>query len=267
MHVEMIDGGAGRILVLMRRPARKDSKRCVLFVPPFAEEMNKCRRQIAITGEMLAQRGLHSVTVDLYGTGDSEGEFGDATWEAWCSNIAATAHWIAGQGLSVQALVAVRVGCLLATEFARRSGTPIAKTAFWQPVENGKQFVAQFLRLRIAAGMMEEGRTETVESLRKDLASGQSIEVAGYELSPGLWQSLESLKLSSYLTPALGSLGIFEVGPSPELSPIGRNLLTAAQAQGITVSGERIEGDPFWLSSEIVVNQQLSAATVDFVAT
>jgi hypothetical protein len=47
-------------------------------VPPFAEEMNKSRRMIAEVGRRLEGSGVGMLLVDLFGTGDSEGEFAQA---------------------------------------------------------------------------------------------------------------------------------------------------------------------------------------------
>ena len=42
---QFIDGAKGPIFVLAREPAA-GVRGCVLVVPPFAEEMNKCRRMV-----------------------------------------------------------------------------------------------------------------------------------------------------------------------------------------------------------------------------
>ena len=53
----------------------------VLYLHPFAEEMNKCRPMLALTARQLAARGVQVLAVDLHGTGDSSGEFRDARLE------------------------------------------------------------------------------------------------------------------------------------------------------------------------------------------
>ena len=50
----------------------------VLFIPPFAEEMNRARRMVALQARDLAAAGWDVLQLDLFGTGDSQGDFGDA---------------------------------------------------------------------------------------------------------------------------------------------------------------------------------------------
>jgi len=50
----------------------------ILVVPPFAEELNKSRRMLALQGKSLARAGRGLLAVDLHGTGDSAGEFIEA---------------------------------------------------------------------------------------------------------------------------------------------------------------------------------------------
>ncbi len=74
----------------------------------------------------------------------------------------------------------------------------VAGLLFWQPVLSGKQFLQQFLRLKVAAqilGSAEAARVDTRE-LRERLLRGDSVEVAGYELSPALAAGLEAADLA-----------------------------------------------------------------------
>jgi exosortase A-associated hydrolase 2 len=254
---------AGRIFLLLRAPEK--ANRCVLVVPAFGEEMNKSRRQITETAHALVERGFAVLLVDLFGTGDSEGSFAEASWEIWKSDVATAITWATATGLSVDALIATRLGCSLAAATLRDNDQTMATSIFWQPVESGRQFMTQFLRLRVAASMMEDDSKETVDRLRERLAAGERLSIAGYTLSSELWRAIDSLKLSSLLNPCLGELRLLEVGRAADgqLSASGRRLVTAAEDMRIPVLGERISGEPFWSSTEIVVNAKLTDLTVE----
>jgi len=43
----------------------------VLFIPPFADEMNKTRQLVAQQARQLAEHNFAVLILDLYGTGDS----------------------------------------------------------------------------------------------------------------------------------------------------------------------------------------------------
>jgi exosortase A-associated hydrolase 2 len=262
-----LDTSAGRIFALYRAPA--DAKRCVLIVAPFAEEMNKSRRQFTVTSQGLIEKGFATLIVDLTGTGDSEGEFSAATWLAWKENIRAAFFWAKERSVPIESLIATRLGCLLAAETLHGTNLTVRKSVFWQPVATGRQFMTQFLRLRVAASMMDDSAREGVDDLKDRLKNGETLEVAGYELSATLWADVDSSDLLQTLSGNLGHLMLMEVGRARDdgLSPVGQRIQAAAEQAGVDVDGQRLEGEPFWSATEIVVNAGLSTATVDFLVT
>lgn len=229
--------------------------------------MNKCRRQVTLTAQALGRHGVAALSVDLSGTGDSDGEFRDASWGAWKSDVIATIDWAESRGLSVDGLVATRLGAALAAEALGDAGRSVGRTVFWQPVANGQQHMTQFLRLRIAASLMGDQR-ETHAELRARLEAGDVLEVAGYALADPLVSSIERVDLGQILHKGLGALLIAEVGRSDEavLSAVGRRLLASSQSILDDAEGQRVSGEPFWTSTEIVVNPDLCALTADYFA-
>lgn len=260
-----IDSAAGRIFALLRAPAEADQ--CVLFVPPFGEEMNKCRRQFTETTADLVARGYAVLLIDLYGTGDSEGEFSDASWSAWKKNVAAAVAWAEANDLAIASLVATRLGCALAAEALSDAGKQVRKSVFWQPVASGARFMTQFLRLRVAASMMEDDNQDTVENLKNRLESNQTLQISGYSLTPELWRGIEHVSLADSLGKHLGALKIFEIGRARDgsLSPAGQRIVSAAGERGLDVEGQRVAGEPFWTATEIVVNAELRKLTVEWL--
>jgi exosortase A-associated hydrolase 2 len=69
----------------------------IVYVPPFGEEMNKSRRMAALQARALAAAGWHVLQIDLFGTGDSEGDFAEATWDAWLEDIATAVGFSSAQ--------------------------------------------------------------------------------------------------------------------------------------------------------------------------
>lgn len=226
--------------------------------------MNKARRQVTITAQALSMHGIASLMFDYSGTGDSSGDFADARWQSWIDDLVSSFSWARENGLAVDGIVACRLGCTLAADALARAGLSVGRSVFWQPVENGRQAMTQFLRLRVAASMMEHDSSESVEDLRQRMAGGESLEIAGYALSPGLHNDVESKKLAELLQPSLGSLKVVEVGrtTSDDLSIPAQRIVRAAVGAGIPTSGQRLSGDPYWTSTEIVVNHGLVDATL-----
>ena len=259
-----IDGSRGRIFVLARAPARPHG--CVLVLPPFAEEMNKCRRMVSQACLGLAACGVASLVVDLYGTGDSGGDFGDADWAGWREDAGRAAQWAAQQGLRVTGLLAIRLGGALAVQSVEAGQVaPVARTVLWQPVFDGARHLTQFLRLRTAASLMED-RKETVSELRGRLKGGEVVEVAGYALAPRLAAELDAIAVPERLPQGFGETCWMELcrEEGAEWPAPATRLLENSRSAGQLVHGRTFVGEPFWTSTEIVVNEAVIEATVGF---
>lgn len=262
-----IDGQKGPIFVLRRGP-RRNARGCVLVVPPFAEEMNKCRRMLTEVTTRLSSLGIGSVIPDLFGTGDSGGGFGDADWSIWLGDLDAVVDWTLAAGGDVDGVLAVRLGVALATDFVRaRPTVSFRRSVFWQPVLDGARFSNQFLRLRVAASMMS-GFPESVKSLRESLERGIPLEVAGYELGPELFMQLQMLQPGHRVSPAFGMVSWMETAleADAELLTPSRTLIEGTRAVGGRIDAMTFQGDPFWSSTEIVLNRELIDATVQAFA-
>jgi exosortase A-associated hydrolase 2 len=266
---EFIAPPGRRIFVVLREPAvRAPGRGSVLVVPPFGEEMNKSRRMIAETAQRLCESGVAVIAPDLFGTGDSEGEFRDADVERWIEDLDAACRHAETRDLPVRAILAARLGCALAVAAARRGAVPAVETSvWWQPVLDGKRHLAQFLRLRIAGGSMRGAAPETVEGLCRRSAAGETLAVAGYELSPALVRGLEGLSVEA-LPSEVGELHWFEIVREVESAtplPTTR-FVEKARAAGSRVTLATIAAEPFWASAEIVRLPQLVEQTAAALA-
>lgn len=255
LRPRFIETPAGRLFLQCWRPAGVP-RGALLVLPPFAEEMNRSRPQLALLGRGLALAGYAVLLPDLHGTGDSDGDFAEATVQGWQQDLAAVAVHAAAEGLVIDTLLGVRFGALLAAS-ALTSLPSARRLLLWQPVLTGEAVLTQQLRTRAAAAMMADGQAgEIVAGLQQRLAGGQSLEVAGYEISAALASGLRELRLPPVLPADLaGSLAVhwLEVVSSTE-SPVSRpaaQLLEQWRAAGHPVAHRRLPGELFWTSAEI----------------
>jgi exosortase A-associated hydrolase 2 len=141
-----IDRPHGRLFAVHRPPRRPDAPdEAVLYVHPFAEEMNQSRRMATLQAEALAESGYGVLTLDLTGCGDSTGDFADAGWKIWQDDIAAGRRWLSDQGYRHISLWGLRLGAALALETAIGDATLCRRLVLWQPVVSGKTMLTQFL--------------------------------------------------------------------------------------------------------------------------
>ena len=242
---------------------RGSAKGALLYLHPFAEEMNKSRRMAALQARLLAENGYAVLQLDLHGCGDSAGDFGDATWESWLADVHAAHAWLRARCPSPAPLWlwGLRSGCLLAAQAAPRLGEA-ANFLFWQPVISGKQYLQQFLRLKVAGEMMGGESKGVMETLKAQLAAGQTVEIAGYALSAGMARGLESAQLSPATQP--GRVCWLEVSARPEatLAPASVKHIEQWQAAGFAVESAVLPAPTFWQTTEIEEAPALLDATL-----
>ena len=247
-------------------PAHASTARgAILYVHPFAEEMNKSRRMAALQSRALAQAGFAVLQIDLLGCGDSSGDFGDASWQSWVDDVLRGCQWL---GERVQAplwLWGLRTGCLLAVDAAKQLPA-CPNFLFCAPTVSGKQVLQQFLRLK-AASELASGNAKTIlDGLRSALAQGRSVEIAGYPLAPDLANGLAQSALHPpTLTGASPRAEWFELSTRHDasLSPVNANALAQWTESGWSAArGHVVLGPAFWQTSEIEDAPALVDATL-----
>ena len=231
-----------------------DTGKDVLFFPPFAEELNKSRRMIALQADALSQAGYGVLLPDLFGTGDSEGDFADGRWELWLQDAATALNWLISRGRSRIIFWGLRLGALLAMNaVSRREAVPL-KVMLWHPVCQGEPYLTQFLRLRLAADMLTGGEeAPTTGSLRQELREGRQVEIAGYTLHPSLAAAIDELKLSAFRPPEGVSVEWLEIISAPD-RPIGHaswQIIERWRQEGVNVEVSTMVGESFWNTPEI----------------
>jgi len=256
----------GPLFGLLFRPVNAAKWPVIIHIPAFAEEMNKARRMVNLQAQAFAEQGYAVLILDLFGTGDSAGDFGAASWDIWQNNIADTIEWLKQQGAQTITLWGLRTGALLAMDYASRN--PIDHLLCWQPVLNGDVFINQFLRLQVAAAMMDSTAPpiKTAE-LKRQLLAGQAIEVAGYQLNPELVKSLLALRAEQLNLQTVAETAIFELAASADqpVSLGNAQFLLSLQQACCTASLIQVVGDFFWASQEVTVAPDLLKVSVDKV--
>ena len=232
----------------------------VLYVHPFAEEMNKSRRMAALACRALAEAGHAVLQIDLRGCGDSSADFGDASWADWQADVRLG---LAELDIRVPDaplwLWGLRAGCLLA---AADWGRPV-NHLFWQPMTNGKLALQQFLRLKLAAEMVSGASKGLMEQMKSELAAGRPVEIAGYRLGSTLALGLEAAKLTPTGVP--GRVEWLELSSREDaaLTPVSEQAVKTWHDAGWALRSQIVQGPGFWATSEIELAPALTARTVE----
>ncbi len=232
----------------------------IVYIHPFAEELNKSRHVAALQARAFAAAGYSVLQLDLYGCGDSSGDFGEARWAIWRNDLHLACAWLAQRVDGPLTLWGLRLGALLALELAAHAPVPCERLLLWQPELDGRRAIDRFLRLRIA-GRMLAGDAEAPGHARAELASGRAIEVAGYLLAPELAQAIDTMAAAT-LRPASPVYWLEYVAGDTSMLPAPAVRLAAQwRGEGVTLQIAGFGDGAFWHSAELLECPQLLDAT------
>jgi exosortase A-associated hydrolase 2 len=244
-----LDVEPGQRFCLYHRAAPDTAYRgAILYLHPFAEELNKSRRMAALQSRAFAIAGFDVLQVDLYGCGDSDGDFVDARWKFWQRDAMAAQAWLGRQGRGPFYLWGLRLGALLALDVANHSRP--AAILLWQPEMDGRAHLKHFLRLRLASSM-GAGKLQDAADL------DGNIEVGGYEISAVLARDLGQRDARNFTLPSCPVLCYWV------------NASGSAPAMRLThprLASHAVQGPPFWITGEIAECPALIAASTRALA-
>lgn len=263
LDAEYIQGGQGLWLLTRWRAADSNvsNSTALLILPPFAEEMNCCRRVFATLAATLAAAdtaatpgaGIDCFLPDFYGTGDSEGDFHSISLQQWRQDMLSFLPQLAGYR-QVHLLGCRFAAAMLLDWLADiRQILPLGQVLLWQPQLDGRRFWQQLQRLRQFG---EAGGQAGTLAANTATTPAQTLYVAGYEIPLSL-QS-EALALNTQLPADVSQVHWFESTLTGQLSPASLRL----QQNHPNLLMQAVNGQPYWLSQEPVDTQALLDATV-----
>lgn len=171
----------------------------ILYVHPFAEELNRTRRMAALQSRAFAALGYAVLQIDLFGCGDSCGEFNAGRWQIWHDDLALAAGWLAERDSGPLTLWGMRLGGLLALDAAARLRPRCV--LLWQPFMSGRACMNEFLRMSAQLRDPAPGAPRSTAALRAQLAVHGAIEVAGYEVAVPLVKAVDACDAASLALP------------------------------------------------------------------
>ena len=254
--------GGQRYCLLHLPPPGRSARGGIIYVHPFAEELNKSRHVAAAQARAFAALGYSVLQIDLFGCGDSSGDFNEARWDIWHNDLHLAGAWLAQRVDGPLTMWGLRLGALLALDFASRAPLPLARLLLWQPELDGRRSIDRFLRLRLATSMLAGGTQEAPGHARAALAQGESVEVAGYLLAPELALAIDGVSAAALL-PSVPAVPVYWLDyqapeqPCAPLPPLARHW----REQGAAVHVASFGDGPFWHSGELLACPQLLAAT------
>lgn len=261
ISADFIEHSGRKLFSILLRPPGGDQRGSILFLPPFAEEMHKARHIVASQARELAGAGYNVLLLDLYGCGDSGGDFADANWSLWLQDAAFGIDTLRTLNTAPVFIWGLRMGALLGCQLAQ-GRDDIRELMLWQPTLNGEQQIDQFLRIGSVPSTTDNREFFNRKSMWNELRSGRSLEIAGYELSAELALEMARARLSG--APPECPVAWFNVG-GQGLSVASENVVNNWRQQGVEIEVRDVAGDPFWRITEAPINRELQRSTTEWM--
>lgn len=255
------DADPGTRFSLYHAPAPQVPQRgAILYIHPFAEELNRTRRMASLQARRFAAMGFAVLQIDLFGCGDSCGDFNAARWDIWKRDLATARDWLAERSAGPMYVWGLRLGALLALDFA--ASTHVDGIILWQPFLHGRTCVNQFLRLALGA---DPDGARTTAALRAHMAAHGMVEVNGYELSAPLAQAIDACDAAALVLPACPVHWFALAGRAPARLAASAARLAAVWAPGgATLHLHVLDGVSFWIGEQSECPALLDATSAAF---
>jgi alpha/beta superfamily hydrolase len=238
--------GDRQLFGLLRRPPVPRGAGVVLCAP-HGHEFIRCHRALRELGHQLALAGFDVLSFDYHGTGDSGGDYEDATLPGCVQDTgAAIDALVARAAPRFIAVLGLRVGGAVALA-AVDGRSDVQALALWDPVVAGADLADDIARIAALQALPPLAQQDVEQS-----------DVLAWSVSTELVRGIAGIDLCRALPPVLPPLLVLETGTEGG----GRRLADLARAQGQRAEHCRIDEARVWTREpyEAVAPRQTLAA-------
>lgn len=209
-----------------------------------AEFLANYRKEVLVA-RALAERGMAVVRFDYRGTGNSGGAPEDLTLQTMTQDAeVAIRHLAARAAVEEPSFLGVRFGALVAAGLARPSS---ARLALWEPVLEADQYFREAFRARIMRELKDGLAVPTLgDALLDELRSKGSVDVLGYTINRGLYDSTSGTELVSALGSTPRRVLLVQIGKRKELKQELRSLADNLERGASSVATAMVQEEEAW---------------------
>ncbi len=168
----------------------RGARGAVLLCYPFGAEYMRSHRAFRELSHRLSEAGVHALRFDFYGCGDSSGDAADGRIDLWLEDVKLAYEELReASGIARPSILGLRLGASIAA-IATSRGLNADKLLLWDPIVNGREFVAE-----LAA--RHEALVKARPRPRGYVPDNPPSEVLGAPLPAELRAQLEALDLTT----------------------------------------------------------------------
>jgi len=234
------------LFAVMHQPETSTTGAAFLLCAPFAEEKLWTHLVFVNLARDLAQRGHPVLRFDYGCTGDSDGNFEEATLETYLADIREALGVLSTRTGSVRGLglIGLRLGASLAALVAEQA-PEVERLVMWAPILRGANYMQELLRVNLGMqmAMYKEVRVGR-DALVQQMHDGQPANVDGYPITGRMFDEMAALDLLASPRQSLAQCLIVEVVARPAPSPCKE--ISELRALFHRGTAEVCVEEPFW---------------------
>jgi alpha/beta superfamily hydrolase len=263
-----VERNGQRHFVFLHRPAQPTA--ALVVCSPVGGEADTNRRREVLLARALAGRGVAVLRHDYRGTGNSDGEPDELSFESMCDDARFAVELVSGETGHRPVLLGTRLGGLVAAVAGRETG---AGLVLWHPCRDGRGYYREVGMLRQMNKLAQQANRDVAETrpLKEELAAEGRIELAGYEMHQRLYETTIGLALAQFEPPGGTSALVLEFDGT-ELSAWLESLTGEWRSRGVECRAGAIpERENWWFANDLVaeedrlVTRAAIEATVEWV--
>lgn len=251
-----IDSCGTKLFCSVSQPDTNTKSIGVLIAQPFTEECILMHRALYNLNRELNHAGLPVCRFDLYGQGDSEGDFKDANLNTWKVNLIDAYNYFKRKlRLTEVVFCGFRFGATLTMSVANEFESE-DKFILVDPIIKGQQYIDNVLRTNLSYQMVTYGKVNvTRETLIKQLNDGEYVNIDGYLLNGEMYNQIGNLNLQDITH---NNINVLVLNYSKNLSSYPGSLKRYCdylRSQNCNVKSQTLPDPTSWKASELYCMQ------------
>jgi hypothetical protein len=220
------------------------ARNAVLICSPFQSEFMANYRREVLLARALSARGIAVGRFHYRGTGHSDGDATDLTFDTMREDaIEATAWMMDRVDVEHLGFLGTRWGALVAASAAAERGN--APLAVWDPATDGRTYFREVFRLR-AMNLLSKGADPTTANALEEMRAVGYADMGGFPLHEAMFDSASGRTLSGVLGATPRGILLVQVDPRTDLKAGYRPIVDVWERSRFDVSVHLIEGQEAW---------------------
>jgi acetyl esterase/lipase len=261
-ELEFFGPARSKLFGCLHAPLHRPRGGLVVCSPMHAEFLKNYRREVDLA-RSLAGRGIAVQRFHYRGTGNSEGEEAEATFDTMCEDVMFAVERLMDKAdVTNVAFLGTRWGGLTAAAAARHvDGVPLA---LWEPVTDPRRNFTQIYRAALIPELKEGGARALEEPPIRQLERNGSLDILGYSIYWSQYERAVEQSLEGLLGEDPRPILFVQISRRDELRGEYARLQARLKESGFSITNRIVAGgETWWFASEPSQAALLSDALID----